>query len=156
VDALIVGIDTVTQANRQFIALLAARYRLPASYGSREFVEAGGLMTYGVSYPDLYRREAIYVEIGGLGTAHVSFEMAKARTAVAARGQGIGLGDSEIVSPAGPPSCRCRCRRRQIRRSGCHCSPCWTALLLLSRSPGCLGECLDFFQGEAAVFVGVH
>jgi ABC-type uncharacterized transport system substrate-binding protein len=62
VDALIVGIDTVTQANRQFIALLAARHRLPAIYASREFVEAGGLMTYGVSYPDLYRRAAIYVD----------------------------------------------------------------------------------------------
>jgi putative tryptophan/tyrosine transport system substrate-binding protein len=62
VDALIVGTDTVTQANRQFIALLAARHRLPAIYGSREFVEAGGLMTYGVSYPDLYRRAAIYVD----------------------------------------------------------------------------------------------
>src|SRR5262249_44420592 len=62
VDALIVGTDTVTQANRQFIALLAARHRLPAIYGSREFVDAGGLMTYGVSYPDLYRRAAIYVD----------------------------------------------------------------------------------------------
>ena len=62
VDALIVGTDTVTQANRQFIALLAARHRLPAIYGSKEFVEAGGLMTYGVSYPDLYRRAAIYVD----------------------------------------------------------------------------------------------
>ena len=62
VDALIVAADTVTQTNRQFIALLAARHRLPAIYASREFVEAGGLMTYGVSFPDLYRRAAIYVD----------------------------------------------------------------------------------------------
>ena len=62
VDALIVGTDAVTQPNRQFIALLAARYRLPAIYSSREFVEAGGLMTYGASFPDLYRRAAIYVD----------------------------------------------------------------------------------------------
>jgi len=62
VDALIVGTDTVTQANRQFIALLAARHRLPAIYASREFVEAGGLMSSGVSFPDLYRRAAIYVD----------------------------------------------------------------------------------------------
>jgi putative ABC transport system substrate-binding protein len=62
VDALIVTTDTVTQTNRQFIALLAAGHRLPAIYTSREFVEAGGLMTYGVSYPDLYRRAAIYVD----------------------------------------------------------------------------------------------
>jgi putative tryptophan/tyrosine transport system substrate-binding protein len=62
VDALIVALDTVTQTNRQFIALLAARHRLPAIYTSRDFVEAGGLMTYGVSFPDLYRRAAIYVD----------------------------------------------------------------------------------------------
>jgi putative tryptophan/tyrosine transport system substrate-binding protein len=31
-------------------------------YHSREFVEAGGLMTYGVSYPDLYRRAAIFAD----------------------------------------------------------------------------------------------
>jgi putative ABC transport system substrate-binding protein len=62
VDALIVGTDTVTQTNRQFIALLAAAHRLPAIYTSREFVEAGGLMTYAVSFPDLYRRAAIYVD----------------------------------------------------------------------------------------------
>jgi putative tryptophan/tyrosine transport system substrate-binding protein len=35
--------------------------RLPAIYASREFVEAGGLLAYGASYPDLYRRAAIYV-----------------------------------------------------------------------------------------------
>ena len=35
---------------------------LPDVYASREFVEAGGLMSYGVSYPDLYRRAAIYVD----------------------------------------------------------------------------------------------
>jgi ABC-type uncharacterized transport system substrate-binding protein len=61
VDALIVGTD-ITQTNRQFIALLAAGHRLPAIYTSREFVEAGGLMTYGVNFPDLYRRAAIYVD----------------------------------------------------------------------------------------------
>jgi putative ABC transport system substrate-binding protein len=35
---------------------------LPAVYGSREFVDAGGLIAYGVSYPDLYRRAAIFVD----------------------------------------------------------------------------------------------
>jgi putative ABC transport system substrate-binding protein len=61
-DALYVSIDTVTQANRQLIALLAVRHRLPAIYAAREFIDAGGLMSYGVSYPDLYRRAAIYVD----------------------------------------------------------------------------------------------
>jgi putative ABC transport system substrate-binding protein len=61
-DALSVSIDTLTQANRQLIALLAVRHWLPAIYAAREFIDAGGLMSYGVSYPDLYRRAAIYVD----------------------------------------------------------------------------------------------
>ena len=41
---------------------LTARHRLPAIYASREYVEAGGLMSFGVNYPDLYRRVAVYVD----------------------------------------------------------------------------------------------
>jgi putative ABC transport system substrate-binding protein len=41
---------------------LAAESRLPAIYGYREMVEAGGLMSYGVHFPDLYRRAATYVD----------------------------------------------------------------------------------------------
>jgi putative tryptophan/tyrosine transport system substrate-binding protein len=59
---LIVGIDALTQANRALIAELAAKYRMPAIYASREFVEAGGLIAYGPSYPDLYGRAAAYVD----------------------------------------------------------------------------------------------
>jgi ABC-type uncharacterized transport system substrate-binding protein len=62
VDALIVSIETVTQANAALITQLAAKQRLPAIYAAREFVETGGLMSYGVSYSDLYRRAAIYVD----------------------------------------------------------------------------------------------
>ena len=40
----------------------AARLRLPTSFHRREFVEAGGLMTYGVNLPDLFRRAATYVD----------------------------------------------------------------------------------------------
>jgi putative ABC transport system substrate-binding protein len=61
-DALLVGNDTVTQANRRQLVELAAKHRLPAMYHAREFVDAGGLMTYGVSYPDLYRRAATFVD----------------------------------------------------------------------------------------------
>jgi putative ABC transport system substrate-binding protein len=43
------------------IADLAKRNRLPAIYVGREFIEAGGLMTYGVSFPHLYFRAASYV-----------------------------------------------------------------------------------------------
>jgi ABC-type uncharacterized transport system substrate-binding protein len=62
VGALVVGIDDLTQMHRRVIVDLAAKHRLPTIYASREFVEAGGLMTYGVSYPDLYRRAATYVD----------------------------------------------------------------------------------------------
>ena len=41
---------------------LAAKHRLPASYAARECIKAGGLALYGVSYPDLYRRAATYVD----------------------------------------------------------------------------------------------
>jgi ABC-type uncharacterized transport system substrate-binding protein len=41
---------------------LAAKHRLPAVYTSREFVDAGGLMSYGASQPDLFRRAATYVD----------------------------------------------------------------------------------------------
>jgi putative ABC transport system substrate-binding protein len=60
--AIIVANDTVLQANRGRIVELAAKHRLPALYHSGEFVDAGGLMTYGVSYADLYRRAATFVD----------------------------------------------------------------------------------------------
>jgi len=47
---------------RTKIAELAIKSRLPAIYNRSEFVEAGGLMTYGASIPDLYRRAATYVD----------------------------------------------------------------------------------------------
>jgi putative ABC transport system substrate-binding protein len=57
-----VDMDAVTQAHREMIVELAARYRLPAMYAAREFVDAGGLISYGVNYPDLYRGAAIYAD----------------------------------------------------------------------------------------------
>jgi putative ABC transport system substrate-binding protein len=57
-DALIVGIDTLTQANQRLIVGLAARRRIPAMYASTEF--KGGLISYGVNYPEMYRRAAGY------------------------------------------------------------------------------------------------
>jgi putative tryptophan/tyrosine transport system substrate-binding protein len=62
IDVLLIGIDAITQVNREHIAELATKYRLPAIYASREFVDAGGLMTYGVSYPQLYFRAAGLVD----------------------------------------------------------------------------------------------
>jgi putative ABC transport system substrate-binding protein len=48
--------------HRARLVSLAAESRLPAMYGVREMVDAGGLMSYGVHYPDLYRRAATYVD----------------------------------------------------------------------------------------------
>src|SRR5262245_29488640 len=62
-----VGAIMTTTGNRFFaersrIVELAVKYRLPAIYPQDEFVEAGGLMSYGADYDDLYRRAAVYVD----------------------------------------------------------------------------------------------
>jgi putative ABC transport system substrate-binding protein len=62
VGALLVVSDTVFNFHRTRLADLAARSRLPAAYGVRESVEAGGLMSYGPSFVDSYRRSAAYVD----------------------------------------------------------------------------------------------
>ena len=49
-------------AERKRIVELAVKYRLPAIYPQKEFVDEGGLMSYGVDYVDLYRRAAVYVD----------------------------------------------------------------------------------------------
>lgn len=60
VQALVVGLDTLTQANQQVIVELAAKHRIAAIYASVEF--AGGLVIYGVNYPDHYRYAASFVD----------------------------------------------------------------------------------------------
>lgn len=60
--ALFVAQSSMTYANRHRIADFAVTSRLPGSYPFRELVEAGGLMSYGVSAPDMFRRAAIYVD----------------------------------------------------------------------------------------------
>jgi putative ABC transport system substrate-binding protein len=57
-DALVVLGDALTIINRRRIAELVAKSGIPAIYGYREFVEAGGLMSYGPSVPDMLRRAA--------------------------------------------------------------------------------------------------
>jgi putative ABC transport system substrate-binding protein len=47
---------------RKRIVELAGKYRLPAIYFQKEFVDEGGLMSYGVDYDDLFRRAAVYVD----------------------------------------------------------------------------------------------
>jgi putative tryptophan/tyrosine transport system substrate-binding protein len=49
-------------AERKRVVELAAKYRLPSIYYQKEFVNEGGLMSYGVDYDDIYRRAAVYVD----------------------------------------------------------------------------------------------
>jgi putative ABC transport system substrate-binding protein len=60
--ALIVVVDPVTTRYRKRVVELAMKSGLPAMYGFREFVDAGGLIAYGVNLPDLCRRAAVYVD----------------------------------------------------------------------------------------------
>jgi putative ABC transport system substrate-binding protein len=61
-DALIVPPDVLLLAHRIRINTLALGAGLPTMHGSREYVEAGGLMSYGPNYSDLFRRSADYVD----------------------------------------------------------------------------------------------
>jgi putative tryptophan/tyrosine transport system substrate-binding protein len=61
-EALIILGDPLTLSHRMRIVDLAAKSRLPGIYDVQEFVEAGGLMAYGPSLPDLFRRAAAYVD----------------------------------------------------------------------------------------------
>ena len=54
--------DTNTNVHRDLIIALAAKYSLPAVYWQRLFVAAGGLMSYGVDFVDLFRQAASYVD----------------------------------------------------------------------------------------------
>jgi putative ABC transport system substrate-binding protein len=60
--ALFVLSDASFFPHRARLAGLAAEYRLPSMHGSREYLEAGGLMSYGPSLPDLLRRAATFVD----------------------------------------------------------------------------------------------
>jgi putative ABC transport system substrate-binding protein len=59
---LVVLPDTFTAIHREQIVSLAARYRLPAVYPFRWFVEIGGLLSYGIDSDDMFRRAAAYVD----------------------------------------------------------------------------------------------
>ncbi len=61
-DAVVVGIDALTQTHRGQIVGALAKRRLPAISREREFVDAGGLMSYGIHYADSYRRAVTYVD----------------------------------------------------------------------------------------------
>jgi putative tryptophan/tyrosine transport system substrate-binding protein len=61
-DVLYVGTGPLINTNQLRINTLALAARLPTMFGSREYVKTGGLMSYGVNVPDLFRRAAEYVD----------------------------------------------------------------------------------------------
>jgi len=61
-NALLTFPDPVTGAHRKQIAEFAAKHRLPSVFGWAEYVEAGGLMSYGPNHDALWRRLAVYVD----------------------------------------------------------------------------------------------
>jgi putative ABC transport system substrate-binding protein len=61
-EALIVLADLRFNQHLKRLVSLAAEHRLPATYVSKDFVEGGGLMSYGPSWPDQFRRAAGYVD----------------------------------------------------------------------------------------------
>jgi len=60
--AMLVLPNPVSNAHRRSLIALAASHRLPALYEQREYVQDGGLMSYGVNIQDMYRRAASYVD----------------------------------------------------------------------------------------------
>jgi putative ABC transport system substrate-binding protein len=78
VDGLVVLPDPMFYTARTQIVLLATKHRLPAVYHAREFVEIGGLMSYGVSLADQFRRAAFYVDkiLKGAKPAELAVEQA--------------------------------------------------------------------------------
>jgi len=61
-DALYISPDALINTNRIRINILAVGARLPTMHGSRDYVEAGGLMSLGANFPDQFRRAADYVD----------------------------------------------------------------------------------------------
>src|SRR5260221_209566 len=61
-DALVVRIGALPEADRRAVVDLAARHRLPAIYAQRQYVDAGGLVSYGISTPDMYYRAAAFAD----------------------------------------------------------------------------------------------
>ena len=59
---LVVAADTTTAVHRDVIVSLSAPHRLPAVYGERIMAVAGGLLSYGTDFADLYRKSASYVD----------------------------------------------------------------------------------------------
>jgi putative ABC transport system substrate-binding protein len=61
-EALVVINDQLFLTHRTRLVELAGAYRLPTIYGNREYVDAGGLMAYGMNFRENFRHAAVYVD----------------------------------------------------------------------------------------------
>jgi putative ABC transport system substrate-binding protein len=76
VDGMFVGVNGLFQAYRKRVVELASEHHMPTMYRSADFVDAGGLMTYGPIYPELYRQTADLVAkiFGGAKAGDLPFQ----------------------------------------------------------------------------------
>src|SRR5206468_1061951 len=61
-EALVVRLGAQADGQRRVVVELAAKHKLPAIYASRQYVDAGGLVSYGVNTAHLYYRAAVFVD----------------------------------------------------------------------------------------------
>jgi putative ABC transport system substrate-binding protein len=103
-DALIVTGDVIHQLRQAWIVDFASKRRLPAMYQLKEYVEAGGLMSYGASITDQFRRAALYVDkvLKGAKPADLPVEQPTKFELVinlkTARALGLGIPQSVLLS----------------------------------------------------------
>jgi len=103
-EGIIVFDDPVTWSHRRRVVDNANRVRLPVMYGYSEFVDVGGLISYGPYRPDLYRRTATYVDkiLKGADPARLPIERPTRFELVvnqnAARGLGVSLPPQVLLS----------------------------------------------------------
>src|ERR1700682_1287244 len=102
-EALLLLVDPITLSQRARIVEFAAEQRLPAIYETRDFVDVGGLISYGPNIPDQYRRAATYVNkiLRGAKPADLPIEQPTKFELVinmkAAKGLGIKFPDSILL-----------------------------------------------------------
>ena len=104
IGAIVVGLDTFTQVNCQLIVDSAAQTRLPALYPGREFVDAGGLMSFRLSFssmPPAYRSRPLKPDPAAVDRDVAESGEAQERGIV---GETPNLAGSAAISPAGIPS----------------------------------------------------
>ena len=100
---LFVGVAPFFLSARTEITAMAARLKLPAIYGWREFADAGGLMSYGCNLPDMYRTSARLVDkiLKGAKPGELPFELPTRYELIVnlktAKAMGLNISDSFLL-----------------------------------------------------------